>query len=41
MLSFIAMILCFVSIGVLGLSMLFSLIGVELMTKINFDDLSR
>lgn len=41
MLSFIAVLLCFLSVGVLSLSMIFSIIGVELMTQINFDALSK
>ena len=37
MLSFIAVLLCFLSIGVLSIS----IIGVELKTQINFDVLSK
>ena len=41
MLSCIAVLLCFLGIGVLSISMVFSIIGVELMTQINFDALSK
>lgn len=41
MLNFIVMLLCFLSVGVVSVGILLSIIGVELMTQINLEDLSK